>query len=109
MRRQTRRGSVPLAFAVVLTIAAGLSLAEEHAREPAAGPGRAVTSDLSHKGANPDGRAADRNPSTMGGPEQNDQQNEQLYEHRQAEPRIGVGSRALTGDDGEPSADERTR
>jgi hypothetical protein len=41
----------------------------------------------------------------MGGPEQN----EQLYERRQVEPRIGVGSRALTGDDGEPFADERTR
>ena len=84
-----RRRIVPLAFAVVLTIAAGLSLAEEHARESAAGSERAVT--------------------TTGGPEQNDQQNEQLYERRQAEPRIGVGSRALTGDDGEPFTDERTR
>jgi hypothetical protein len=98
-----------MAFAVVLTVAAGLSLAAEHAREPAAGPGRAVTSDLSHKEANPDGRAVGRNPSTMGGPEQNDQQNQQLYERRQAEPRIGVGSRALTEGDAEPSADERTR
>ena len=94
-----------MAFAVVLTVAAGLALAEEHARV------RAVTSesDLSHKEANPDGRAADRNPSTMVGPEQNDRQNEQLYERRQAEPRIGVGSRALTGHDAEPFADERTR
>jgi hypothetical protein len=89
MRRQTRRGIVPVAFAVVLTVAAGLALAEEHARVPAAGPGR----------------AADRNPSTTGGPEQN----EQLFERRQAEPRIGVGSRALTGHDAEPSADERSR
>jgi hypothetical protein len=85
-----RRGIVPLAFAVVLTIAAGLSLAEEHAREPAAGSGR----------------AADRNPSAMTGPGQNGQRNE----HSRAEPGIGVGSRALTGhDDWEPSGDERTR
>jgi hypothetical protein len=89
MRLQTRRGIAPVAFAVVLTVAAGLALAEEHARVSTTGPER----------------AADRNPSTMGGPEQN----EQLYERRQVEPRIGVGSRALTGHDAEPFADERTR
>jgi hypothetical protein len=94
MRLQTRRRIVPVAFAVVLTVAAGLALAEEHARASATGP----------DATGPE-RAADRNPSTMGGPEQN----QQLYERRQAEPRIGVGSRALMGDDGEPFADDRTR
>jgi len=52
MRLQTRRGIAPVAFAVVLTVAAGLALAEEHARVSTTGPER----------------AADRNPSTMGGP-----------------------------------------
>jgi len=97
-----RRGIVPFAFATVLTVAAGLSLAEEHAWRPATARQGAVTSsDLSAKGARPTAGGADLNPAAMSGPEHNGP--------RPAERRIGVGSRALTGHYGEPPADEQTR
>jgi len=100
--RLRRRGIMPLAFAVLLTVAAGLALAEEHAWEhawaPAAAPDGAVPSaELSGRAAHPDGRETDRTPGSVG-----------RHDRKQAESKPGVGSRALTGHDGaEPAADER--
>jgi len=82
--RLRRRGIVPLAFAVLLTVAAGLALAEEHAWEDASAPvaepaGVIPSSSASSKGVHP------------------------------AKSQPGVGSRALMGHDGaEPAADERS-
>jgi hypothetical protein len=85
-----RYRTIPIAAAMVLTVAAGLSIAEEHARRhatdatapaaPSAGHLRAVHLENARSGA-PD--AASRPPITNAG----------------AHPSIGVGSRALTGDD----------
>ena len=96
MVRQMRRSIVPFTFAVVLTVAAGLGLAEEHVWTPAEGPKGAVrSSDLSRHVAKPDGRGSDRkasaSPSATGGPEQDG--------HRHAEHNIGAGSRALSEHD----------
>jgi hypothetical protein len=91
--RLRRRGIVPFAFAVLLTVAAGLSLAEEHgweqAEAPAAGAEGAVGSDMPGTAAHPAGSMSGR-------------------ERKQVEGRPGVGSRALTGhDDVEPAADKQ--
>lgn len=91
---------MPFTFAVLLTVAAGLSLAEEHAWAPAAVPeGSAASSDLSGrsaKGAMPDEAVSDRHPGSTGG-----------HTHKAATSKPGVGSRALTGhDDQEPATDE---
>jgi hypothetical protein len=93
-----RRGIVPLAFAVLLTVAAGLSLAEEHALVPTTTPkGAAMSSDLPNGCAAPD-RAAAASKSETGG----------IHSHQQCRHKPGVGSRALTGHDmQEPAADGR--
>ena len=100
--RMRWRGVVPFAFAVLLTVAAGLSLAEEHAWVPAVVPEGSVTSpDLSGKsakGAIPDEAVSDRHPGSTGG-----------HTDKAATSKPGVGSRALTGHDEEeePATDER--
>jgi hypothetical protein len=101
MRLQMRRrGIVPLAFAVLLTVAAGLSLAEEHAWVPAAPEGAATPSDLS-KGAGP--ATGIRNHARA-------HSHATAHGHAGVPPKPGVGSRALTGHQvQEPAADARTR
>jgi hypothetical protein len=96
--RRRRRGIVPFAFAVLLSVAAGLSLADERgweqAEAPAAGPDGVVRSDLS-------GTTAHR-PGPVGGHDGNH------------DSKPAVGSRALLGhedpaghDDVEPAADKQ--
>ena len=96
-----RRAAVPFTFAVLLTVAAGLSLAEEHAWAPAAVPeGSATSSDLSGKSAKdgmPDKAVSDRHPGSRDG-----------HTRKAEAPKLGVGSRALTGhDEQEPATHER--
>jgi hypothetical protein len=93
---------VPSAFAVLLTVAAGLSLAEEHGWAPSVVPEGSVTSSdssgKSTKGAMPDKGALDLRPGSTGG---------QI--HDAATPKPGVGSRALAGHDEEkPATHERS-
>jgi hypothetical protein len=90
---------VPLAFAVLLTVAAGLSLVEEHAWTPATAPDSVMSSDLTSKGAPPHQGISDRDPGSA-----------DTYGHLQAVRQPGVGSRALTGHDGaEPGTDRGPR
>jgi hypothetical protein len=100
-----RRGLLPFTFAALLTVAAGLSLAEEHAWVPTVVPEGSVTSsDLSGKGANgampeamPHKAVSDRHPGSTDG-----------HTHKAAARKPGVGSRALTGhDEQEPATHER--
>jgi hypothetical protein len=87
-----RRGGVSLAFAVLLTVAAGLSLAEEHAWVPAT-PGTAMSPDVSRRSAPGEATAIPR--LETGG----------VHGRRQAGHNPGVGSRALTGHEAqEPAA-----
>jgi hypothetical protein len=94
-RRARRQGIMPLVFAVLLTVAAGLSLAEEHVWVPATPDGAVTSSDSSSSRADPDGRETGRDPGSTG-----------VHGQRHAGPNPGVGSRALTGHDAEePAAD----
>jgi hypothetical protein len=82
---------VPFIFAVLLTVAAGLSLAEEHSWAPSAAARGSVTSDLSGKSgesAVPDKAMSDRKPGSTGG-----------RVHRAATSKSHVGSRALMSHD----------
>jgi hypothetical protein len=102
---------LPFTFAALLTVAAGFSLAEEHAWGPAAGPAVAPASVTSSdqsgqraKGAMPvlDRSALDRAVSGFhADPAESD--------NRKASTRQpGVGSRALTGhDEATPAASRR--
>jgi hypothetical protein len=92
---------VPFAFAALLTVAAGLSLAEEHAWAPSAvRQGSVTSSDLSSKNgesAMPDKAISYRHPGFTGGPV-----------HKAATSKPRVGSRALMSHDTqEPGTDER--
>jgi hypothetical protein len=89
---------VPFIFAVFLTVAAGLSLAEEHAWAPSAvARGSGTSSDLSGRSgesAVPDKAMADRDPGSTGG---------RFY--KAATSKSHVGSRALMSHDSrEPGA-----
>jgi hypothetical protein len=108
-RPMRRRGVLPFTFAALLTVAAGLSLAEEHALVPAVVPavvpeGSVTSSDLSGKGAKgamPDARphkaVSDRHPGARDG-----------HAHKAAARKPGAGSRALAGhDEQEPATPER--
>ena len=91
-RRMRHRGVVvPFIFAVLLTVAAGLSLAEEHSWAPSAAARGAVTSsDLSGKSGEspvPDKAMSDRNPGSGG------------RVHKTATSKSHVGSRALMSHD----------
>ncbi len=83
---------MPFIFAVLLTVAAGLSLAEEHAWAPSAvARGSVTSSDLSGKSgesAVPDKAMSDRGPGSTGG-----------RLHKAATSKSHVGSRALVGHD----------
>jgi hypothetical protein len=89
-----RRGIVPLAFATLLTVAAGLSLAEEHAWMPITTPvGAAVSARLSSGREAPNEGTSAAKPETAG-----------MHSQMQAGNKRSVGSRALTGHDVRESA-----
>ena len=96
--RMRRRGVVPFTFAALLTVAAGLSLAAEHAWAPSAAAGRSVTaSDLSSKSgesAMPDKALSGREPGSTGG-----------RVHKAATSKSHVGSRALMSHDPQAPGD----
>jgi hypothetical protein len=82
----SRRPMIPVAAAMVLSVAAGLSIAQEHtqryaitAAPPAAEPGSERSPDTD---ATPRAPASNGGAAGVAGP-----------------PSIGVGSRALTGDE----------
>ena len=85
---------MPFIFAVLLTVAAGLSLAEEYSWAPSAAARGSVTSDLcgksgkSGESAVPDKAMSDQDPGSTGG-----------RVHKAATSKSHVGSRALMSHD----------